>query len=101
MAAKLFASATGPRTTGKATVVAKAICPVRLSTAANAVGPSSHGRERPDGRLPREPGSLRSQRSPHTSGGGGEAKAACPELLGVGVLHNPLRVHPPYRPLSC
>jgi hypothetical protein len=44
MAAKLFASATGPRTTGKATVVAKTIRSVPVSTAANAVGPSSHGR---------------------------------------------------------
>jgi hypothetical protein len=44
MAAKLLASATGPRTTGKATVVARAIRPVRESTAANAVGPSSQGR---------------------------------------------------------
>jgi hypothetical protein len=40
MAAKLLASATGPRMIGSATVAARAICPALAST----VCPSSHGR---------------------------------------------------------
>jgi hypothetical protein len=44
MAARLLASATGPLTTGSATVVARVIRPLDASTAARAVGPSSRGR---------------------------------------------------------
>src|SRR5215208_8170042 len=96
MAARFFASATGPRTTGKATVVAKVICPVRLK-------PSVHratAGERRDGRLLREPESPRSRLSAHTQGGGGESRAACPNLSGVGVHRSPLRAYLPYRLLS-
>ena len=39
-----LASATGPLTTGSATVVMRSIPPVAASTADRAVGPSSHGR---------------------------------------------------------
>ena len=38
-----FASCTGPRTTGRDTVVARVIDPESPITEANAVGPSSHG----------------------------------------------------------
>src|SRR5215207_8746383 len=89
MAAKLFASVTGPRTTGSATVVAKAICPVRASTAAKAVGPSSHGRGRAGGRWPREPGSPSARRSPYTPGDVVGTSAARSGLLAVDVLRNP------------
>ena len=42
-AAIALASATGPRTTGSATVVASVMDPDEPVTAASAVGPSSHG----------------------------------------------------------
>jgi hypothetical protein len=43
MAARAFASGTGPRTTGREIVVASVMSPVLSSTDARAVGPSSHG----------------------------------------------------------
>ncbi len=43
MAVIALASCTGPRTTGNDTVVARVIDPESPTTAARAVGPSSHG----------------------------------------------------------
>ena len=45
MAASVLARGTGPRMTGSDTVVASVIVPEWPITAANAVGPSSHGTE--------------------------------------------------------
>ena len=45
MAANDFASGTGPRTTGRHTVVASVMVPECSIIAARAVGPSSHGTE--------------------------------------------------------
>src|SRR5262249_35742233 len=42
-AAIVLASGTGPRTTGRATVVARVMDPDAPATAASAVGPSNHG----------------------------------------------------------
>ena len=45
MAPNDFATDTGPRTTVRATVVARVISPECSTIAASAVGPSSHGTE--------------------------------------------------------
>jgi hypothetical protein len=44
IAVSVFASCTGPRSTGRLAVVASSMSPDSSMTAASAVGPSSHGR---------------------------------------------------------